>query len=104
WTAKCFVSSGSHNVCILNWVLMQPYCHQSSNMRHINHKVTASFISDRFEFFKVDGSRISTCTSNDQLGLVYECQLPNLFIINGFGSFINAIHHKMILLAAKVDG
>ena len=82
---------------------MQTSCNQTGDMCHIDHQVSADLISNLSELGKIDGTRISRRTGNNQFGFMLLCQLHQVVIVNSAGLRIDAIRDDIEILTRDID-
>ena len=99
-TAKSLVSGGSDKIGVGDRALMEPRCHQTGDMRHIDHQKCPGFMGDLRHFSEVDLPRIGGSTGNDHFRSVFPSKTANFLIIDPPGLLINAVGHKMEIFSA----
>ena len=101
-SAQCFVCRSGNDVCIVDRAWMKSCCHQTCDMCHIYHQICTAFVCDLTETWKINGSRISTCTGNDHFRFALHRDLFYFVIINE--SFVvNSIRYDVEISTGKVD-
>lgn len=60
---------------------MQACCHQSGDMRHIHHQVSAYLIGNLPEALEINCSRIGAGSGDNQLRLALLCNAKNFVIV-----------------------
>ena len=76
--------------------------HQTGNVRHIDHQVSAVAMCDLGHFLEVDGTRIRGCTCNDQLRAMLLDSLLKFSIVDE-AILVYAVGNKVVVLAGLVD-
>ena len=99
--AQRLMGRGGHYICIGDRAWMKSCCHKTCNMCHIYHQYRSYFVCHFPEFLKVNGSGIGRCSCNDHLGLTFQCNLPELIIINE-AVIVDAIRNNLKILAGNV--
>ena len=79
-------------------------CNQTGDMRHINQKISTMLVGNFSETGKINHTRISRATSNNQLRLMFGGQCINFIIINQMIVALHTILHGIEPFAGLVWG
>ena len=101
-TAQRLVRGGGDDIRVGNRTLVQTGSHQTGNVRHIDHQVSAVAMCDLGHFLEVDGTRICGCTCNDQLRAMLLDSLLKLSVVDE-AILVYAVGNKVVVLAGLVD-
>lgn len=82
---------------------MKTGCDKTRDMRHVYHEVSADFISDFAEFFKVDRAGVRARSGNDEFRLMRQRFFTHIFIIYILRVFIDTVFYKVVLNAAEIN-
>jgi len=76
--------------------------HQSCDVGHVHHQQGANAIGDGPEAGEVQHTGIGTAAGDDQFGLVLFGQSLNLVVVDGLGSFVQAVGDEVVDLPREV--
>ena len=102
-TAKGLVGSGGHHVRIGNRGGVKPSRHQTGDVGHVHHEISAHGIGHLPELGEVDDPGIGGGTGNDDLGLAGLGGLQQRVIVDGL-ILAQTVGHDMEILAGDIDG
>ena len=72
-------------------------------MGNICHDFCPDFIGNFAELNRIDHPWIGTCPGNDQFGLAFKSQFPDLLVINLLSFLVHAIGNNVIGISGKVN-
>ena len=103
WATEGLVHGGGHYIRVWHWIRIQIRCNQTSEVSHIGPQVSANFIGDGTECFKIQGARICRPTRDDHLWLFSDCLLAQTVHIQTAGLFIHRISSYFVQLAGEIQ-
>ena len=95
------MSRSRHHIGIFQRIRMHPAGHQPGKMRHIHHQICPDLIGNLTKALKINLSRISRPSGNNQLWLILARQPFHLFIINQPAVPTHTIGHRIKPLSRK---
>ena len=90
-SSQCFVSRRCNDVAILDGIVQLSFCYKTGRVRDVAHKDCSYLICQGSHSFPIEVSRISTCTADYQLRLMFSCNLFHHIVIDGSGFFFHCV-------------
>ena len=78
-------------------------CNKTGNVSHINHKISAYFLCDFRQLFKINSTGICTCAGNDELGAALMCDTAELVVIDLLIGLAYTVRNDVEILTAHID-
>ena len=99
--AQGLVGRGGHNVCIGHRALVIAARHQTGDVGHIDHQVSAIAVGDLGQLFKVDGAGVSRRARHDELrahrfDLLFQRRIVDDAVL------VDAVGNEVVVLAGHV--
>ena len=82
WASQCLVGGGSHHICIRNGTGVFARCHQAGDMGHINHEISANFVSDFTKPLEINCPGIGAGACYDKLWPGFLCNPLQLIVVD----------------------
>ena len=102
-TTESLVGSRSNDVGILQWVVEQTGCNQTSRVSHINHEEGTHLIGNLAHAGIIPLTAVSTTATDNQLRLVLQSQLLHLVVIHTTRLLVQVVADRIVENARSID-